>query len=374
MVVPPPVRASRDNAPTARAPRISAFSGSRMAPRAYREEGSAECCASSGRAAWSWQTQDAFVSGIRTRPRTCATGRAARSGGTVHISPNPPRPRERRETLEAELALGRGADGRQRPFLEVPLGLEALLLDDAAVVQDEERALVDLAPAEGDAGVVLDDLQGEPGGGEERRVLSLADPERAAHAAGAVDEVVPALVDPGGSHRSAQLLERLRPALRQLCEREDRLGVDGHPRSSALEAVVGEDLLVVQDDPVVDADDRSVPDRMVVGLDHGMALGVVAHVDEHLARVLRDLDAVEELARAGALLVDVNVAAVAIRIADCVGAALGDAGQESLSGERPIDVALGTQAVSGDSAHGFEPRPLLGRFEFVPAACRRYSL
>ena len=33
---------------------------------------------------------DAFVSGIRTRPRTCATGRAARSGGTVHISASPP--------------------------------------------------------------------------------------------------------------------------------------------------------------------------------------------------------------------------------------------------------------------------------------------
>ena len=100
---------------------------------------------------------------------------------------------------------------------------------------------------------------------------------------------------------------------------------------------------------------------MVVGLNHGVALGVVAHVDEHLARVLRDLDAVEELARAGALLVDMDVAAVAIRIADCVGAALGDTRQESLSGERPVDVALGTQAVSGDPPHGFEPRPLLGR-------------
>ena len=221
---------------------------------------------------------------------------------------------------------------------------------------------------------MLDDLEGEPGGGEERRVLALADPEGAADATGAVDEAVAALVDPRGGHRAAQLLERLRPALGQLGEREDRLGVDGHPGRGALEAVVGEDFLVVQDDPVVDADDRSVPDRVVVGLDHGVALGVVAHVDEHLARVLRDLDAVEELARAGALLVDLNVAAVAIRIADRVGAALGDTCQQSLSGERPIDVALGTQAVSGDSAHGFEPRPLLGRFDFVPAACRRYSL
>jgi hypothetical protein len=90
---------------------------------------------------------------------------------------------------------------------------------------------------------------------------------------------------------------------------------------------------------------------MIVALDHGMALGVVAHVDEHLARVLRDLDAVEKLARAGALLVDVNVAAVSVRIPDCVGAALGDSGQQSLGGERPVDVALSAQAVSGDSAN-----------------------
>ena len=223
-------------------------------------------------------------------------------------------------------------------------------------------------PAEGDAGVVLDDLEREPGRGEERRVLALADPERPADAAGAVDEPVVAFVDPRGGHRAAQLLQRLRAAVGQLGEREDRLGVDRHPRRGALEAVVGEDFLVVQDDPVVDPDDRAVPDRVVVGLDHGMALGVVAHVDEHLARVLRDLDAVEELARAGALLVDVNVAAVPIRVPDRVGAALGDTGQQSLSSERPIDLAFGTQAVSGDSAHGFEPRLLLGRFDFVPAA------
>ena len=40
-----------------------------------------------------------------------------------------------------------------------------------------------------------------------------------------------ALVDPGGRHRAAQLLERrvIRP--RQLHEREDRLGVDGHARA-----------------------------------------------------------------------------------------------------------------------------------------------
>jgi len=219
------------------------------------------------------------------------------------------------------------------------------------------------------ARVVLDHLERETGGGEEGRVLPLSDPERTAHAAGAVDEPGTALVDPGGRHRATKLLERLRTALGHLGEREDRLGVDRHPGLGPLEAVLGEDLLVVQDDLVVDADHRSVPDRMVVGPDHGVALGVVAHVNEHLARVLRDLDPVEELARAGALLVDVDAAAaVAIRVPDRVRAALGNTGQQSLRCERPLDVALSTQTESGDSARGSGARRRLGRLAFGPTA------
>ena len=131
------------------------------------------------RGSWPPDTAARVRIGIRTRPRTCATG-ARRVPAAPPISRGHLRRPRLRASRDArgELALGRSPDGRQRPFLEVPLGLEALLLDDAAVVQDQERALVDLAPAEGDAGVVLDDLQGEPGGGEERRVLSLADPEQ----------------------------------------------------------------------------------------------------------------------------------------------------------------------------------------------------
>ena len=91
-----------------------------------------------------------------------------------------------------------------------------------------------------------------------------------------------ALVEPGGRHRAVQLLERLGAALGVLGEGEDRLGVDGHLRMRALEAVAGEDLLVVDDDPVVDPDDRAVPDRVVVRLDRRMALRVVANVHEHL--------------------------------------------------------------------------------------------
>ena len=40
-----------------------------------------------------------------------------------------------------------------------------------------------------------------------------------------------------------------------------------------------------------------------------------------------------------------------MRVADGVGAALGDPGQQRLRGERPLDARLGAKAVSGDSAH-----------------------
>ena len=91
----------------------------------------------------------------------------------------------------------------------------------------------------------------------------------------------------------------------ELHEREDCLGVDGHPRRGPLETVLREDLLVVLDDPVVDPDDRAVADRMVVRIQRRMALGVVADVHEYLGRALRDRDLVEQLARAGAALVHV---------------------------------------------------------------------
>ena len=135
-------------------------------------------------------------------------------------------------------------------------------------------------------------------------------------------------------------------------EGEDRLGVDGHLGLLALEAVPGEDLLVVQDDPVVHAFHRAVADGVVVGGDPGVALCVVAHVDERLGGLGGNRNPVEERARAGTLLVHRERPAVAsIGIADCVCAALGDSGEQGLSRERPIDSARALQAVSGDSTH-----------------------
>ena len=167
------------------------------------------------------------------------------------------------------------------------------------------------------------------------------------------------LVEPGGRHRSGELLERPRLVPRVRGEREDRLGVDGHPRLRARAGVGGEQLVVVEDDPVVDPDDRSVPDRVVVGRDRRMALRVVAHVDENLGRVRWHRDPLEQTARGRALLRDdrIPVGGAAMGIPDCVRAAVGDPRKERLRRERAVDAAPLREAISGDSAHHVLAKP-----------------
>ena len=105
-----------------------------------------------------------------------------------------------------------------------------------------------------------------------------------------------------------------------------------------LEAVARHQRVVVVDVPVVDPDDGAVPDGVVVGRDAGVALCVVAHVEEHLAGVGRDRDVLEHGAGAATLLVHtIEPLRRAVRIADGVGAALGDRGEQGLSGASPID-------------------------------------
>jgi hypothetical protein len=98
---------------------------------------------------------------------------------------------------------------------------------------------------------------------------------------------------------------------RLLSEREDQLGVDGHAGLGARNAIGSEQLVVVGDRAVVDPDDRSVADRMVVGQDTRMTLRVVPDVHEELRSGLGHLDAVEELACARALLVHPDFRVVA---------------------------------------------------------------
>ena len=112
-----------------------------------------------------------------------------------------------------------------------------------------------------------------------------------------------------------------------------------------------EQLVVVLDDPVVDSDHSAVADGMVVGGQARMALGVIADVHEQLRRLLGDANPVEQGRRAGTLLVQCDRGAGAPeRVADRVGAALGDPCEEGAGRDSPLDAAVGAQAISGDSA------------------------
>ena len=91
---------------------------------------------------------------------------------------------------------------------------------------------------------------------------------------------------------------------------------------------------------------------MVVGENGGVALGVVAHVDEGLRRVGGQLDVIEERRRTRPLLVNRHVrAGAAVGVADRVGTALGDPREQRLGCQRAVDRGLGVETVSGYSAH-----------------------
>ena len=109
----------------------------------------------------------------------------------------------------------------------------------------------------------------------------------------------------------------------------------------ARDPVLVEELVVVLDDPVVDPDHRAVADRVVVGGEAGVALRVVAHVHEQLRRLLGHADPVEQGGRAGALLVQRDRGAgLPERVADGVGATLGDPGEERAGSDSPLDPAV----------------------------------
>ena len=138
----------------------------------------------------------------------------------------------------------------------------------------------------------------------------------------------------------------------KLHEREDRLGVDRHVWLCALDVIASEQRIVVQHDSVVDADDRAVPDGVIVRLDVRVTLCEVAHVNQRLLRLRRNGELVEERARTAAELRHARVArCAAMGISDGVRAALGDPGQKRLGSERPVDGRLGIEAESGYSAH-----------------------
>jgi hypothetical protein len=200
---------------------------------------------------------------------------------------------------------------------------------------------------------VLEHLERKLGRGEEDALAALAEPERPADAAGDAEERRLAFVEPRRRHRALEQLQRRRVAVRVGGDGEDRLRVDGHPRLDARAVVAGEELVVVDDDAVVDAHDRPVPDGVVVRGDRRVALRVVADVDEELRGAGRDVDPVEQHRGRRALLHDGRVAGRgrAVGVADGVGSALGDAREERLRCQGARGARTRDEAVAGDSAH-----------------------
>ena len=181
------------------------------------------------------------------------------------------------------------------------------------------------------------------------------EPQRPADPAGDVQDVGLAVVHPGGRHGADQLLERRATRAELVDEREDRLGVDRHLRLLARDVVPREQVVVVDDDPVVHARDPAVAHRMVVGGNGGVALRVVADVHQHLRRVRGDDDRVEELAGARLLLVHLERGAGAVRVADRIGAPLGNPREQCLGSKRPAHARAGSEAVARDAAHVRSP-------------------
>src|SRR5512133_3102653 len=123
-----------------------------------------------------------------------------------------------------------------------------------------------------------------------------AEPQRPAHPAGK-QQLLTAFVEPGRRHRADQALERVGGASpRLLGEREDQLRVDGHAGLGTRDAMGCEQLVVIDDRAVVDPDDRSVADRMVVGQNTRMTLCVVPDVHQELCSGLTSMRSRNSLA------------------------------------------------------------------------------
>src|SRR4051812_13411553 len=100
--------------------------------------------------------------------------------------------------------------------------------------------------------------------------------------------------------------------------------------------MLGEELVVVLDDAVVDAYNGAVADGMVVGGEARMSLREVADMDEEVRRLLGHADALEQRRRSRTLLVDGDPGAGgAVGIAHGVGASFGDPGQEGAGRDSP---------------------------------------
>ena len=160
--------------------------------------------------------------------------------------------------------------------------------------------------------------------------------------------------------RPAERLKGVRVVAAVRRDREHCFRVDRHPWLNARAPVRGEELVIVDDRSVVDADNRPVPNRMVVRRDRRMPLGVVPHVDEQLRCMIGHRDPIEQHSRRRLLLHDgcTRFLRRAVQVADGVRAALCDPCQERLRRERPRYTATRAKAISGDAAHSGRQRPV----------------
>ena len=214
--------------------------------------------------------------------------------------------RERGEPLEAEGAFARGAHGRQRVGLVGRIGLEAARGGRRGALQREQRPLGNLALAQADTRVVLGDLERlapwrrrrarggwcRPRAAGRRRARGRAAP-------GSRSSSQAAAIEPRKSSNARASLP-FASAMAKITSESTVISGLARARSRAAPSARRRCRIV----PLWIADDRAVTDRVVVGGDLRVALRVVADVEEHLARIGRDRDPVEDGARAGALLVD----------------------------------------------------------------------
>src|SRR5207249_6408565 len=99
------------------------------------------------------------------------------------------------------------AHGRERIGVVARVGREVVDANGARALDHGQLALAHLALAEAEPGVLLRDLERLAGRGEEELAAGRSDPERPADAAGEIEELRLALVEPGGRQRAAELLE-----------------------------------------------------------------------------------------------------------------------------------------------------------------------
>ena len=249
----------------------------------------------------------------------------------------------------------RGTNRGEDRLLDVrAVGLEAMCGLDPAVDDVEQRSLVDLALAQRQPERPLEQPRA-PLGSTRRRAPWQRCRARAAGRPRGRGRGWRGHVRRASSSPSLRGAPRGPPAGRLRARQSAKIASESTviSASARVEAVAGEDLFVVDDDPVVDPDHGAVPDRMVVRLDRRMALRVVADVHEHLASPPRAHAAPRgaTVAPERRLWTVHRLIGAAKGVADRVGAPLGDSGEQGLRRERLVDVRGGIEAISGDSTH-----------------------